>query len=139
MAFQVRIQERPTYLHFIVTGDNGLDSVAGYMEQVLRECTARQCFRVLVEERLEGPRLGTMQVFSLVSKGSERFRGVLQAMAFVDVNAAGDLMGFAENVAVNRAVPVRVFASVAAAEEWLREAQPRTASAAAERAGKTPT
>jgi hypothetical protein len=139
MAFQVRIQERPTYLHFTVTGDNGLDSVAGYMEAVLRECTARQCFRVLIEERLEGPRLGTMQVFHLVSKGSERFRGVLQAMAFVDVNAAGDLMGFAENVAVNRAVPVRVFATVAAAEEWLREARPRASSAAAERAGKPPT
>ncbi|HET9331241.1 MAG TPA: hypothetical protein VFO23_11990 [Steroidobacteraceae bacterium] len=136
MAFQVRIEARPTYLHFIVTGDNGPDSVAGYMEQVLRECTARQCFRVLIEERLEGPRLGTLQVFGLVTKGSERFRGVLQAMAYVDVNATGDLMGFAENVAVNRAVPVRVFASVAAAEEWLREAQPRSATAAVERADK---
>ncbi len=136
MAFQVRIEERPTHLHFIVTGDNGPDSVAGYMEQVLRECTARQCFRVLIEERLEGPRLGTLQVFGLVSKGSERFRGVLQAMAYVDVNATGDLMGFAENVAVNRAVPVRVFASVAAAQQWLREAQPRSATGAIERADR---
>jgi len=136
MAFQVRIDERPTYLHVTVSGDNSLDSVAGYMEQVLRECTARQCFRVLVEERLEEPRLGTLQVFGLVSKGSERLRGVLQAMAYVDVNATGDLMGFAENVAVNRAVPVRVFASVAAAADWLREAQPRSATAAVERADK---
>ena len=136
MAFQVRIEERPTYLHFIVTGDNSPDSVSGYMETVLRECTARQCFRVLIEERLAGPRLGTLQVFGLVSRGSERFRGVLQAMAYVDVNATGDLMGFAENVAVNRAVPVRVFASVAAAEEWLREAQPRSATAALERTDK---
>lgn len=138
MAFQVRIEQRPTHLHFTVTGENSHDSVAGYMEEVLRECTARQCFRVLIEERLEGPRLGTMQVFSLVSKGSERLRGVLQAMAYVDVNAAGDLMRFAENVAVNRAIPVRVFASVAAAEEWLRDAQPRSATAAAERAAKPP-
>ena len=45
-------------------------------------------------------------------------------MAYVDVNATGDLMGFAENVAVNRAIPVRVFASVAAAEEWLRADKP---------------
>jgi len=57
-------------------------------------------------------------------------------MAYVDVNATGDLMGFAENVAVNRAVPVRVFASVAAAAEWLREVQPRSATAAVERADK---
>ncbi len=138
MAFRVRLQQCPTYLHFTVTGDNSHDSVAGYMEEVLRECTARQCFRVLIEERLEGPRLGTMQVFALVSRGSERFRGALQAMAFVDVNAAGDLMRFAENVAVNRAIPVRVFAGVTAAEEWLRAAQPRSAPAAAERADKPP-
>lgn len=34
-------------------------------------------------------------------------------IAFVDVNVAGDLMQFAETVALNRSLP-------AAAEEWLR-------------------
>lgn len=94
-----------------------------YMEQVLRECTARQCFRVLIEEKLEGPRLGTLQVFGLAARGSERFLGALKAMAYVDVNAQGDLMRFAENVAVNRAIPVRVFTSVLAAERWLTDAR----------------
>jgi hypothetical protein len=93
------------------------------MEQVLRECTARQCFRVLVEERLEGPRLGTMQIFDMVATGSERFLGVFKALAYVDVNAQGDLMRFAENVAVNRAIPVRVFQTVAGAEKWLLDEQ----------------
>ena len=138
MAYQVQTDQKPTYLHFTVTGDNSRESVAGYMEQVLRECTARQCFRVLIEERLEGSRLGTLQIFSLVAQGSERLRGVLKAMAYVDVNAQGDLMRFAENVAVNRAIPVRVFPSVAAAERWLQEAPPRAASAAAERSAPEP-
>jgi hypothetical protein len=42
-------------------------------------------------------------------------------MAYVDVNAAGTLMKFAENAAVNRGITVRVFATVADAEKWLLE------------------
>ncbi len=41
-------------------------------------------------------------------------------MAYVDLNAEGDVMRFAEDVAVNRGFPVKVFPTVAAAEEWLR-------------------
>jgi len=89
------------------------------MEEVIRECTARRCFRVLIEERLEGPRLGTIEVFGMVSKGSARFQRTLEAMAYVDLNAEGDVMRFAEDVAVNRGFPVKVFPTVAAAEEWL--------------------
>jgi hypothetical protein len=74
---------------------------------------------VLIEERLEGPRLGTLDVFEIVSQGSSRALGILQAIAYVDVNAAGDLMQFAETVAVNRALPVTVFSTVADAERWL--------------------
>lgn len=44
---------------------------------------------------------------------------MLQALAFVDVNAQGELMRFAEDVAVNRGMPVRVFPTIAAAEAWL--------------------
>ena len=89
------------------------------MEEAIRECAARRCFRVLIEERLEGPRLGTIEVFGMVSQGSARFQRTLEAKAYVDLNAEGDVMRFAENVAVNRGFPVKVFQTVAAAEEWL--------------------
>jgi hypothetical protein len=89
------------------------------MEEVIRECTTPRCFRVLIEERLDGPRLGTIEVFGMVSKGSARFQRTLEAMAYVDLNAEGDVMRFAEDVAVNRGFPVKVFPTVAAAEEWL--------------------
>lgn len=74
---------------------------------------------MLIEERLEGPRLGTLDVFFVVSEGSSRAFGKMRAIAYVDVYAKGDLMRFAETVAVNRAVPVRVFSTVAEAEGWL--------------------
>ncbi len=119
MTYKLTIDQKPAYLHVAVTGRNSGENVVRYMEEVIRECTARRCFRVLIEERLEGPRLGTIEVFGMVSKGSARFQRTVEAMAYVDLNAEGDVMRFAEDVAVNRGFPVRVFATVAAAEEWL--------------------
>ena len=119
MIYELTIDQKPTYLHAIVTGHNSRENVARYLEEILRECIARKCFRVLIEERLEGPRLGTLDVFEIVSQGSNRALGILKAIAYVDVNAEGDLMQFAETVAVNRALPVTVFSTVADAERWL--------------------
>jgi hypothetical protein len=119
VTYKLTIDQKPAYLHVTVTGRNSSENVVRYMEEVIRECTARRCFRVLVEERLEGPRLGTIEVFGMVSKGSARFQRTLEAMAYVDLNAEGDVMRFAEDVAVNRGFPVKIFPTVAAAEEWL--------------------
>jgi len=147
VSYELTIEPRPGYLHVIVTGDNTRENVVRYMEEVLRECTLRQCFRVLIEERLEGPRLGTLDVFEMVSTGSTRYLRTLKAMAYVDVQAHNqEMMQFAENVAVNRAFPVRVFLTVLAAERWLAAEQqqsisPAAAAAAAPvpKAGKHPT
>jgi hypothetical protein len=130
MSYQLAISEKPGYLHVLVTGENSRENVTRYMEDVIRECTLRQCFRVLVEERLEGPRLGTLEVFEMVAAGSTRFLRTLKAMAYVDVNATGpEMMRFAENVAVNRAFPVRMFTTVAAAENWLNAGPQRAVTA----------
>jgi hypothetical protein len=119
MSYVLTLHQKPTYLHAVVTGPNTRENVEGYLEDVQSECEARNCFRVLIEERLDGPRLETIDVFEIVQRGSDRAPGGLAAIAYVDVNARGDLMRFAETVAVNRGLPVAVFATVADAEKWL--------------------
>lgn len=126
MSYELTIIDKPTYLHFIVTGENGRETVATYMEEVIRTCQERNFPRALVEERLQGPRLGTLDVFCLSAAMSMRYIGMLKSLAYVDVYAVGDTMKFAENVAVNRGFPARVFSTVAAAEKWLVGEQPRT-------------
>src|SRR5215475_12897199 len=101
MSYELQFRKEATYLHAIVTGINSKQTVAAYLDDVRRECIARNCFRVLIEERLEGARLGTMDVFDVASEGSQRAPAQFQALAYVDVNASGDLMKFAETVAVN--------------------------------------
>lgn len=119
MDYQLTIESKPSYLHFIVTGRNSKETVILYLQEILRECIARNCFRILIEERLEGPRLGTMDVFKIVSEESKAIVGIFKAIAYVDVNAESNLMHFAETLAVNRFLPVTVFATVADAEQWL--------------------
>jgi hypothetical protein len=119
MSYQLQITEKPTYLHAIVTGPNTMENVVGYLKDIVRECEARQCFDVLIEERLAGRRLETWDVYQIASDSSTLARGLLRAVAFVDVNAGGELMKFAETVANNRGVPMTLFATVAEAEAWL--------------------
>jgi hypothetical protein len=119
MSYELRFTQESTFLHAVVTGTNSKENVATYLGEVRRECVARNCFRVLIEERLEGPRLGVMDVFDVASEGSARAPAQITAMAYVDVNGGGDLMRFAETVAVNRGLSVRVFSSVSDAREWL--------------------
>lgn len=137
MGYQLAITQEPTYLHAIVTGTNDAHTVARYLDELRRECIARRCYRLLIEERLEGPRLSTFPVYQVVSEGSERARGLLHAIAYVDVNAEGPLMQFAETVAVNRGLPVANFRSVALARDWLlRPAPPQVQAAPADPAAR---
>jgi len=119
MTYQLTITQKPGYLHCIVTGKNTMENVTAYLQELARECEARNCFRVLIEEHLVGRRLETWDVYQLVTEGSARNLGKLHAMAYVDVNAEGDLMKFAETVASNRGLPMTVFATVPEAENWL--------------------
>ena len=119
MAYKLTIIQNPSYIHVIVTGKNSKQNVTQYLKDVLLECTTRKYRKVLIEEHLEGPRLNTFPIFEIAKNGSEEARGYFEAIAYVDVNAVGGLMQFAETVAVNRGIPVTVFASVADAKIWL--------------------
>ena len=121
MAYKLTICKKAGYLHAMVTGQNTLENIKLYLKQIFHECKAANCSRLLIEERLEGPRLNTMEVFEIASEESQRAVGVMKAIAHVDINAEGNLMEFAENVAVNRALPVRTFSTLAEAEKWLMD------------------
>lgn len=121
MDYNLTIARESPYLHVVVTGTNSKEAVAAYLKDVLHECTVRQCVRVLIEERLDGPRLTGYPVFEIASEGSKNARGKFDRIAYVDVNASGDLMQFAETVALNRGLPIAIFRTVADAVQWLQE------------------
>ena len=119
MTYQLTFDQKPGYLHAVVTGQNNKENISRYLEEVLHECITRDCSRVLIEERLEGPRLGTLDVFQIAVEGSDKALGKMRAIAYVDVYAKGDMMKFAETVALNRGLPIAILPTVAEAESWL--------------------
>src|SRR5690349_1916431 len=92
MTYSLTFEQKPSHLHAIVTGVNSRENVLGYLEAIRQECIARNSSRLLIEERLEGPRLDTLDVFEIVVDRSRRGVGPLRAIAYVDVNARGNLM-----------------------------------------------
>ncbi len=112
MDYRLTIEQMPTYLHATVTGPNTRENGAGFLHEILEECKARKCFRVLIEDHLEGMRLSVLDVFVIVAHGSVEALGVIEACAYVYTNAESRLMKFAETVAVNRLLRAKVFSNV---------------------------
>lgn len=121
MSFELTLTEKPGYLHAVVTGPNTLENVVLYLKELHKECAERGINRVLIEERLTGRRLETWDIYQIASQGSLQGSGTFASVAYVDVNASGDLMKFAETVANNRGIPLNVFATVEDAEAWLKK------------------
>ena len=120
MSVTVNIEQRENFLHATVTGPNSPESVLAYMARIQAACQANDCYRVLIEERLDGPRFDEMQIFSLIQEGSPDALGFFDALAYVDEQQDYERTKFAETVAVNRGIPVAVFSTVDAAEDWIR-------------------
>jgi hypothetical protein len=121
MDYELKIEQKPGYLHGIVTGQNSREAVAEYLQRGILECNARDCFCVLIESRLQGPRLPLWDIFEIAAVHSQIDIGFFEAIAYVDVAAPAELLAFIENVTSNRGLPLRAFSSVAAAERWLTE------------------
>jgi hypothetical protein len=120
MAHKVEFDHRRSYIYALITGDNCAETVFAYMDEVTTKCEELDCFRVLVHECLDGPRLSPMEVFEIISEGAMKALGKFDAVAFVD-EKMGDVSSFAENVAINRGMPIAMFPSVTAAEAWISQ------------------
>lgn len=122
MQYSFTADLKDGYLHVRVRGDNDPATVRRYLKDVAAAGARENCPNVLIEECLEGARLGMGEIFAIVSEQSAAFRPTMRLVAYVDVNATGPSnMKFAENVAVNRGVTVSVFGTVAGAETWIRK------------------
>jgi hypothetical protein len=119
LAYELTIVQKAGYLHGIATGQNSREAVTEYLMRGLQECIDRGVSRALIEARLQGPRLPLWDIFGIAAEHSQFNIGVFDAIAYVDTDAPADLLTFIQNVSRNRGLPLRVFNSVAAAEQWL--------------------
>jgi len=122
MSYTVELEDRPGYLHARVTGVNSREAVIGYTHDIHKACVERGCHALLIEENLSGPSIDMSSIFQVAADRSRQALGMLNWIAYVDVNEEHDRsrMKFAEDVAVGRGANMRLFDSVADAERWLQ-------------------
>jgi hypothetical protein len=121
MSYKLTVESKSNYLHVAVQGDNSPQSVLAYLSEVRNKCVEHGCSNVLIEENLQGPRLNTLQIFEVLREAIASAPPLFLRIAYVDINPEHDraAMGFAEDVAVNRGINVKIFSSIIEAENWL--------------------
>ena len=122
MKYEFTVVQQPGHLHVSVTGDNTTENVRRCLREVVGACAEHKCSRVLLEEHFVGPSLGVIDVFEIVTEASGSAWPMVTQIAYVDTNPEHDpsLLDFAETVAVNRGVRIRLFATTRSGEAWLR-------------------
>ena len=121
MAYQLTIEERPTYVYARVDGDLTPANALRFLEDAHAACVKSGRDSLLMDMQLHGPSLPTTAIYEVISQraadGSK-----LRKIAYVPYDGGDPSMAqFAETVAINRGVNVRIFESVAAAEGWFSE------------------
>jgi SpoIIAA-like len=117
--YELTVEVRPDYLHASVTGDRTADNVDRFLREAYAACVDNAKSNLLLEMRLTGSRLGTFGIYRLISdRSADGAR--LRRIAYVEDPLDNvEEARFAETVAVNRAVNVRLFMDVSEAARWL--------------------
>ncbi len=124
MDYRLTITERPSFLHASVTGPNTPQNVLRFLEQAYAACVERGQASLLLEMNLSGPSIGSASIFNVIAQRSAD-GAKLRKIAYVDrIERDPEKVRFAETVAVNRGVNVRVFPDIEAAAGWLCEGAP---------------
>lgn len=121
--YTLRIEQKTGYLHARITGENTAEVTRAYVLELIDACRRAKCPAVLVEENLDGPRMGAGELYGIVHDLHAEFRSAIQVAAFVDVNPmrSDANMRFVEDASNNRGADVAAFPTVAQAEAWLQQ------------------
>jgi hypothetical protein len=121
VAYQLKIEERPTHVYARADGDLTAENALKFLEEAYAACVRSGGAALLLDMQLQGPNLATTSVYEVISQRASD-GSKLKKIAYVPFGTDDRSMAyFAETVAVNRGVNVRLFESVAAAERWLSE------------------
>lgn len=121
VSYQLTIEERPAYIYARADGELTPANALRFLEEAHAACVRSGRTDLLLDMQLHGPNLNTTSVYDVISQRAAS-GSKLRKIAYVPYKSDDQSMAyFAETVAMNRGVNVRLFDSVAAAERWLSE------------------
>ena len=121
--YRLVLHEEQGYLHAEVSGDHTPDNAKRFLEESYRACVGRGYSALLLEMNLSGPSLESGTIFGVLQSRSPQ-GSTLRKIAYVDASQRDpEKMRFAETVAKNRGVNVRLFRALDDAKQWMAEDQ----------------
>src|SRR6185295_2351805 len=123
MSYHLFIEEHPAYVHARATGDMTPENALRFLVEANGACTARGKRRLLLEFGFTGPSLNGGSIYDIITARSSH-AAVFERIAYVDVSSErySEHKRFAETIARNRGVNVRLFSSLEEARQWLGSA-----------------
>ena len=121
MSYQLTLEERPAYLYAKVVGPRTRENALRFLEETYSACVKSGRSAALLELQFSGPSLNTASIYDIITQRAadgRKLRKIAYVQSVIDDPA---MPYFAETVAMNRGVNVRLFQNVAAADEWLSD------------------
>jgi len=119
--YHLTIEHRGDYLHATVVGERTSGNALRFLQESYAACVQHGVPNLLLEMNLTGPSLGTYDIYHVITHRSPD-GARLRRIAYVEGSLDDpEQARFAETVAVNRAVNVRLFEDVAEAARWLED------------------
>jgi hypothetical protein len=123
VPYSFQAEQKQGFLHARIRGENTPEVIRRYVLEVIDACRTAKCSAVLIEENLEGPRMGAGELLGIIHELYAEFRSAIRVAAMVDVNPlrSDENMHFVEDASVNRGAGVAAFPTVEKAEAWIRD------------------
>ena len=119
MQYSATFSVEPSYLHATLTGPHSSDNILRFLSEARAEGARRTSAALLLDFATDGVDLDLSAIFHIVTQRSEH-PSIFKKIAFVDCsNRKWERMKFAESVAVNRGLNVRLFRSLEEGRNWL--------------------
>jgi len=120
MKYDIAVERKATYLQVTGTGALNEANARRFLVEAYQAALAHKCDSLLLEMGFSGS-MDLGKIYSVIAERSTD-GAMLKRIAYVDLNPdhLPEAPEFAELVALNRGVNVRLFRSLAEAERWLQ-------------------
>jgi len=117
--YRLTTKERHGYLHASVVGLRTAENAQRFLREAYEACVKKGYSALLLEMGLTGPALDMASVFRVIANRAPD-GAKLRRIAYIEPSPTDLPAGlFAETVANNRGVNVRLFKDLEAADRWL--------------------
>ena len=121
IPYHLVITEHPVYLQATVTGAHNAENALRFLTEAFAACAKTGRTALLLEFNLSGRSLESSSIFDVVSKRTAQALKLRKIAYYDNSERDPEKVKFAETVARNRGVNVRLFNDLDAAKGWLSE------------------